>query len=442
MTLIKSHLCTKCGGALTVHNDRQQYECPYCSVFFNYEYFRSQDILDQAASSQKVLQFESAIEKYDFLLQKEPHNFVALRGKLLSESKINRPSELSKIARVAQISPKAISETEEKAFSEHKPYFETLLEMNALAEKYCEEQNPPTATTAERKAVHDQFVELSVKLFELDPLGLEKPGIEEDGENEKMKNVTTVNLQNSQCCTGCGGELIVNLNRQLYECPFCGLTFDFDYIRDETAANEAARALARSQFIKADAIYSYILTVDPSNFEALRGRILCAATWPTIQTVNVIRRMNKVYLTAFEARINEAIEKCKEIDTAYFEMFKKIIPWIKSYNLSVSPSKQSMLRQKRLDDGMAHVDGYMEELEEARERAREKGYGYGVDERILDAIDIKEIIGESLHEANHKVKALNAKGRVAECQIGEIFKNLVKWERNRNSKMKKSESEQ
>ena len=71
MTLIKSHTCTKCGGALTVHNDRQQYECPYCSVFYDYEYFRSQDILDQAASSLKVLQFDSAKEKYDFLLQKE-----------------------------------------------------------------------------------------------------------------------------------------------------------------------------------------------------------------------------------------------------------------------------------------------------------------------------------------------------------------------------------
>ena len=115
MTLIKSHTCTKCGGALTVHNDRQQYECPYCSVFYDYEYFRSQDILDQAASSLKVLQFDSAKEKYDFLLQKEPHNFIALQGKILSESKINRPSELLKIARVAQISPETISDAAGKA---------------------------------------------------------------------------------------------------------------------------------------------------------------------------------------------------------------------------------------------------------------------------------------------------------------------------------------
>ena len=28
MTIIKSHSCTKCGGVLIIHNDKQQYECP------------------------------------------------------------------------------------------------------------------------------------------------------------------------------------------------------------------------------------------------------------------------------------------------------------------------------------------------------------------------------------------------------------------------------
>ena len=67
MTLIKSHSCTKCGGVLIVHNDKQQYECPYCGIFYDYEYFRLRDILEQAAASQKVLQYDSAREKYSFL---------------------------------------------------------------------------------------------------------------------------------------------------------------------------------------------------------------------------------------------------------------------------------------------------------------------------------------------------------------------------------------
>ena len=95
MTLIKSHSCTKCGGVLIVHNDKQQYECPYCGIFYDYEYFRLRDILEQAAASQKVLQYDSAKEKYEFILKKDPHNFIALRGILLCESGINRPELLS-----------------------------------------------------------------------------------------------------------------------------------------------------------------------------------------------------------------------------------------------------------------------------------------------------------------------------------------------------------
>ena len=44
-------------------------------IFSDYEYFRLRDILDQAAASQKMLQYASAKEKYDFILKKDPHNF-------------------------------------------------------------------------------------------------------------------------------------------------------------------------------------------------------------------------------------------------------------------------------------------------------------------------------------------------------------------------------
>lgn len=513
MTLIKSHTCTKCGGALTVHNDRQQYECPYCSVFYDYEYFRSQDILDQAASSLKVLQFDSAKEKYDFLLQKEPHNFIALQGKILSESKINRPSELLKIARVAQISPETISDAAGKALPENKPYFETLMEMNTIAREYCADAKPkkkaaakeemdltglcdisklyedmekkesfkekvsnffkgkdpelefiekeknekaaanraksPSAVeAAQKKAVRDQFVELSVKLFEQDPQDREKLGIASgDGGDEKEDNVTTVTLQNSQCCTGCGGELIVNLSRQLYECPFCGLTFDFDFIRDETAEKEAAEALSKKQFIKADAIFAYILTVDPSNFEALRGRILCAAKWTAIPTISVIGRMRKVYLPSMEARIDEAIEKSKESDRPYFKQFKRIIPQVRIYNQNTSPYEKNRQNKQRLEDGHEEVGDYIRDLERERSRVRwSNTYGnsligglikmkriHDLDDQIMDAYSTKEILWDRLDETNDKIKVLNEKGKAAERQIGAILKELVEWEKNRNS---------
>ena len=133
MTLIKIHTCTKCGGVLTVHNDRQQYECPYCSVFYDYEYFRSRDILEQAAASQKMLQYDSAIEKYEFILKKDPQNFTAIRGKLLCESKINRPEELRKAERVVMLRPDSLAHAEEMADEEGKEYFHRLRLLREIA---------------------------------------------------------------------------------------------------------------------------------------------------------------------------------------------------------------------------------------------------------------------------------------------------------------------
>ena len=120
-------------------------------------------------------------------------------------------------------------------------------------------------------------------------------------------------------CPSCGGTLHVDIARQMYECPFCGLSFDFDIIRDETAVAEAQDALSKQQFLKADAIYKYILTVDPKNFAALRGRILCAAKWPDLGTTIQYAEyyMEKAHIPSLKLRIEEALGACEECDRPF-----------------------------------------------------------------------------------------------------------------------------
>ncbi|MBO4747824.1 MAG: hypothetical protein J5607_07215, partial [Clostridiales bacterium] len=49
------------------------------------------------------------------------------------------------------------------------------------------------------------------------------------------------------------------------------------------------------------------------------------------------------------------------------------------------------------------------------------------------AYSTKEILWDRLDETNDKIKVLNEKGKAAERQIGAILKELVEWEKNRNS---------
>ncbi len=338
MTLVKSHNCTKCGGTLIVHNDLQQYECPYCSVFYDYEYFRSRDILEQAAASQKMLQYDSAIEKYEFILKKDPQNFTAIRGKLLCESKINRPEELRKAEKMMQISLDSLMQAEKAVEPDGKPYFSQLLRLRMLARSQAALHD-----SEKRKKFDRSFAGIYDHLKMTDP---KRIALQKNEEVLSEETQALVSMISSMSCTSCGGELIINLDRQLYECPFCGVTFDFDFVRDETAFSEAAEALSKKQFIKADGIYAYILKSDPKCYAAHRGRVLCAAKWTCIPSEMASEVMPQVHIPTLKARVEEAIALCEPEDRPYFELFLYMLPEYERLFQAASPRKQA--RQKLL----------------------------------------------------------------------------------------------
>ena len=150
----------------------------------------------------------------------------------------------------------------------------------------------------------------------------------------------------------------------MYECPFCGLSFDFDIIRDETAVAEAQDALSKQQFLKADAIYKYILTVDPKNFTALRGRILCAAKWPDLGTTIQYAEyyMEKAHIPSLKLRIEEALGACEECDRPFFEGFKTTVPDIEAFVKVSAPSNAHRRNKDRLRKELLELEKEYEKV--------------------------------------------------------------------------------
>lgn len=137
MTLIQSHSCDKCGGALLIDTDKQLYVCPFCGVTFDYDYFREENVLTIAGNALKRGEVGSAKEAYDFMLTKEPHNFEALRGILLCSAKATSLHDIKDIKRntVNSDNPtlmRCLKDTEEKG----KAYFEHLQKAGDLAKAY------------------------------------------------------------------------------------------------------------------------------------------------------------------------------------------------------------------------------------------------------------------------------------------------------------------
>ena len=126
-------------------------------------------------------------------------------------------------------------------------------------------------------------------------------------------------------CPTCGGKLNVDIERQMYECPFCGVTFDYDYFREESVLGIAAQSLMNKEFTSAGRAYDFMLEKEPDNFEALRGKSLIALNIPKIADIRPVDLYSKINYESAYKEIDRAIGSSKPQDREYFNVMKDIV---------------------------------------------------------------------------------------------------------------------
>ena len=135
----------------------------------------------------------------------------------------------------------------------------------------------------------------------------------------------------SNVCKMCGGLLDIDIDRQVYICPFCGVTFDYEYFRKDNVLELAKKSISRNEFGAAKDAYEYMLKKDPHNFEALRGLILCKCKWtsmtPMLQNADV-------HLLPDDPELIRALENCLPEHKDYFDTIKKTLEVLKDYRKS------------------------------------------------------------------------------------------------------------
>ena len=139
MTLVKVHTCSKCGGALKVNDELQKYECPFCGISYEYEYFQKKVILEMAESSLHAGDFPFAEKRYLFALKKQPHDPRLLQGRILSHARLDRVEKTLSIPDLIEVDypdvERALNNADENAFPEDKEYFGTLHDAFRAAEE-------------------------------------------------------------------------------------------------------------------------------------------------------------------------------------------------------------------------------------------------------------------------------------------------------------------
>ncbi len=138
---LKKHTCPTCGGQLQVNLDKQMYDCPFCGVSFDYSYFREDDVLARAERFRLSEEWIAANDAYDFMLSKDPHNFCALRGKVLVAAHIRKGFDLKgNQVPMSQDVQANIEHALKASDEEHRVYFEKLQEYFEGIEKDNEAQ--------------------------------------------------------------------------------------------------------------------------------------------------------------------------------------------------------------------------------------------------------------------------------------------------------------
>ena len=161
MKEVNAHICPTCGGKLIVDVDRQMYECPYCGVSFDYDYFREESVLGIAARALENNEFDSASRAYDFMLEKEPDNFEALRGKALIAMNITKIDDIRTLDLYSKIDCKSASEEIEKGIGSSKPqdreYFTTMKDIVDAGHEYIVEKAEVKRQTEKKEISEDRI---------------------------------------------------------------------------------------------------------------------------------------------------------------------------------------------------------------------------------------------------------------------------------------------
>ena len=125
MSKIKKEQCPSCGGSLIDDSEKQMYRCTSCGSSYDYDYFREEQLHEMGETYLSRGECSAAIDAYKLILEKKPHDFLALRGLMLAAAFLKDMDGLSRIGEARHFSydSKLADEVIEGASEEDKEYF-------------------------------------------------------------------------------------------------------------------------------------------------------------------------------------------------------------------------------------------------------------------------------------------------------------------------------
>ena len=215
----------------------------------------------------------------------------------------------------------------------------------------------------------DAYMNLYKKLIAIEPESEEDTEPSETGTKVEDYGSHKLSEKTIQCAK-CGAGLTLDMEKRVYECGSCGVAYGislFFGLPHEKALN----SMNMGFFAEADKRFSHILMAEPSDFESLLGRILCAGRWTRVSDISISGELTPTRIRHARNGLLKALSDSEEQDKEYFKCLQDYIDALGA--LAVNRHKQ-MVINKELDVVRTKIEVYSEfcNMEEATRVEREE----------------------------------------------------------------------
>ena len=162
-----SYTCSACGGALTVDKSQEVYECPFCGNAYDFVQMHHKELLSDAETNMRQMEFSSAREKYSAILEKDPQDFYALRGLVLCSGPVISTESFKRPEKLTDCSfdqmKECLNKVKEQAKEGDQPYFAKLYELVDLAQKHKAAAEEKSRLSGESNRRFGEIVEVELQ---------------------------------------------------------------------------------------------------------------------------------------------------------------------------------------------------------------------------------------------------------------------------------------
>ncbi len=246
-------------------------------------------------------------------------------------------------------------------------------------------------------------------------------------------------------CATCGGDLIPDKDKHLYKCTFCGVAYGYALF-DGSAPQKAEKSMRIREFNDADLYYSFMLSSDPHNFLALRGRVMCAGKWTKLDEVKISKTITGKRAENVIKRCEDGLRNALEEDKPYFQLFIDLTNAIIEYYDNESQWKDELKSKERLKIREAGINSDIQKNKDLINLTNRGYESYSLIDMALnigfDAIcdkmadtNLQELreksydVETNIKESNHKLQPYFKKKEECEKKVRQIIPKIRNFEK-------------